>query len=572
MTASRLILVLLVVLLGVGQADAQRLSGNFSYSYEHLTQQAAEDREDNLSRESAIISYEDVLFYKNDMRLTANLQRREFSFSNYHEFIPIYSLDIRSYGYNFSTRYSPYRRRSILLESDDFLDVYYRDWRFTGQLDYNKWPTFGIIYSRLKNFDRGEIRRYDGQTQNLVVDGSYAVTDVSLRASYNQRAQRNFLPGSNEIDIKTWSGTASTNRQLRGVGFASASYNYYNSRRYTNGERQTTSNTHSVSSLLNVSSIPFINVNTSYSGRFFESERKFQRLTSSNQNLSASADYSPTGYLNLQVLKAYQISSQESDNDIIEYVALGGTLTRYVRKGVDTRLAYTRTIFQQSQRSRPVIDSTGAVVGSVADEDYILDTYHASCNFDARQYVKMYLDVTLTHDSDPLDESRRYQLTRSLDTRWNITRRMEARLSYTTLYQGERLHFNKAFSENYNLGVTYSPRPNINCNLTYIYSKFSGSTANRRRSLTAYASYSFRRAFTLYVSINDQVRKQITPDPDGSGTIETKTNPTSINGQMLIYMSQRSTLALSYLQSETQTATGSRINDESIQAVVTIHI
>ena len=561
-----------LLLVMVTVADAQRLFGNFSYSYEHLTQRTAVTREDDLSRESAIISYEDILFYKNEMRLTANLQRREFSFSDYHEFVPIYSLDLRSYGYSFSARYSPYRRRSSLLESTDFIDVYYRDWRFNGQFSYDKWPTVGIIYSQLKNFDRGEVRRYDGQTRNLVLESSYARSDLSLRANYNQRQQRNNLSGFNDIDIKTWSGTASTNRPLRGIGFASASYNYYDSRRYTNGERRSTSNTHSMSSLLNVTSLPLVRLNLSYSGRFFESSRQFQRLSSNNQNMSASADYSPTGYLNLQILKAYQINDQAGDNDIVEYIALGGTLTRYVRKGVDTRLAYTRTIFQQSQRTRPVIDSTGAVVGFVRDEDYILDTYHASCNFDARQYVKMYLDVTLTRDSDPLDLNRTYRLTRSLDTRWNLSRKMEARFSYTTLYQGEKLRLDRTFSENYNLGVTFSPEHNISCNLTYIYAKFSGLTANRRSSLTAYASYSFRRAFTLYVSVNDQTRKQTTPDPAGSGTIETETKPNSLNGQMLIYVSRRTTLALSYLRNEMDTFSGTKNLDESIQAVVTIQI
>lgn len=561
-----------IVLFAAAGGHAQRLFGNVSYSYEHLTQKSLETRTDDLSRESAIISYEDILFYKNEMRLSANLQRREFSFSDYHEFIPIYSLDLRSYGYNFSARYSPYRRRSILLSSDDFIDVYYRDWRFTGQLNYNRWPTIGVIYSRLKNYDRAAVRRYDGQTANLVIDGAYNVAEVSTRVSYNKRQQRNHLPGSNDIDIKTWTGTASTNRRIRGIGFASANYNYYDSRRFTNSIRQTTSNTHSVSTLLNVTTLPLVTLNASYSGRFFESNRRFQRLTSSNQNMSVAADYAPTGYLTFQTVKAYQISSQEGDNDIVEYLAFGGTLTRFVRTGVDTRLAYTRTMFQQSQRTRPVTDSTGAVVGSISDDSYALDTYHASANFDARQYIRMFLDITLTRDSDPLDPGRRYQLARSLDTRATLSRTMEARFSYTTLYQGERLRLNRTFSENYNLGLTWSPEPNINCNLTYIHAKFSGTTASRRSSLTAYASYSFRRAFTLYVSVNDQTRIQTTPDPGGNGQIEKTTNPGSINGQMLIYMSQRSTLALSYLRSDTQTLNGTDTIDESIQAVITIQI
>lgn len=562
-----------VLALGAGRdVSAQRLFGNASFSYEYIRQVAAQEQTDNLTRESAVISYEDVLFYKNQLRLTANLQRREFSFTSYHEFIPIYTAELRSYGYTFGARYSPFTRRSILFGTDDFVDVHHRDWRLTGLLNYDRWPTLSLIYSRLRNYDDLEVHRFDGTSHNLVAEASYSRWEVSTRANYSERRRRSGLPGSNDSDIKTYSGTVSSSRLLGGLGYASANYNYYDSRRFTNGEEATASNTHSVSSLVRFAPVTSYSLSASYSGRFFESSRLFQTINTNTQNMSLSASYVPTGYLTVQAVKAYQITSQLGDNDIVEYLTVGGTLTRYVRRGVDSRFTYNRTMFQQSLRTRPVFDSVGAVVGSIRDDDYTLDTYQGALNFDLRQYIRVYLDVTLTHDSDPIDENRRYQLTRSLDTRWNISRRLETRFSYTNLYQGEGLSFTKSFSENYNLGVTYIPEANINLNVTYIYARFSGLVANRRHSLTAYASYAFRRVFTVYVSINDQTRTQISPDPSGIGTIEQKTRPSSLNAQLLMYLSGRATLALSYLENATETFAGTEITNESIQAVLTIQI
>ncbi len=135
-------------------AVAGRLFGNASLSYEHIKQQNGEADEDDITRETAIINYEDVLFYKNHIRLTANLQRREQSFANYHEFQPVYYLDLKSYGYAFNARYSPYKRRSYTAAVTEFVDVYYRDWRITAQLAYTDYPTFNLVYSHFSNFDK----------------------------------------------------------------------------------------------------------------------------------------------------------------------------------------------------------------------------------------------------------------------------------------------------------------------------------------------------------------------------------------------------------------------------------
>ncbi|UCD62520.1 MAG: hypothetical protein JSW34_07050, partial [Candidatus Zixiibacteriota bacterium] len=489
--AGRQIAVVAIALVASLSPDSRagRLFGNASISYEHVTRDAEETATDDVTRETAIINYEDVLFYKNRIRLTANLSRRQLSFSDYHEFQPIYHFDLSSYGYSLNLRYSPYKRRSLTFTGTEPIDVYYRDWRVTSQLNYPRYPTLSFVYSRLKNFDREDERRFDAFNRNLAVQSSYNVNPVSLRLNYSNLRQVNNLPGGSRATTETYSGTVGFSRNNNRLGYFNATYNYYDTRRQARAALSQKSYTHSVNSLVVFTPLSRLTFNAGYSGRFQQAEQQTQRLENDNQNISAQAEFSPTTYLSLHAGKGYQQSNVSTGNDnITEYINLGATATRYIRSGVDTRLTFTRTIFQQSMRLVAVTDTTGAVIATFNDGDYILDSYQASLGFFPRKYIKAYLDITATHDSDPVDPRRRYQLTRSLDIRADFTRRLEGRFRLTSQYTGDRLRLDRSFSENYNVGVSYNPRNNLNMNLTYIYSDFSGTTATSFSSVTGYIS------------------------------------------------------------------------------------
>ncbi len=556
------------------EAKAGRLFGNATLSYEHITQETDAEVKDDITRETAIINYEDVLFYKNHIRMTANLQRRELSFSDYHEFRPIYYLDLKSYGYGVNVRYSPYKRRSLTASGVDLIDVYYRDLRVTSGLNYIGYPAVNLVFSRLSNFDREEAPRFDAYNRNWVAESSYNIDPVSLRANYNNLRQVNNLSGGIRTTTETYSGTAGFSRNFTGLGYLSATYNYYNTQRESNSVISQDSRTHSFNSIAIFNAVEKLTANASYSGRFLTAKQQTQTIEDQNQNISAQAEFSPTGYLSFQAGKGYQEVKRDGTSDannVTEYVNLGATATRYFRNGVDTRLTYNRTIFQESQRLATITDTTGAIIGTVAAGEYNLDTYQASFNFYPRKYIRTYVDLSLLHDSDPVDEQRRYQLTRSVDVRVNFSRRLEGRFRVAAQYVGDRFRLNRTFSENYNMGLTFIPQSNLNMNATYIYTEFRSGVRSSLSSVTGYISYSFRRAFTTYFSFNEQkqTRQLVLGSED---PVETETRPRTLNGQLLMYLSRKATLSVGYLRSRTQNALGQKIVNESIQSVLSIQI
>ncbi len=552
---------------------AGRLYGNASISYEHL--ERTDDSlnvSDDITRESLIISYEDALFVKNRMRLTANLQRREFPFTGYREFQPIYYLDLKSYGYNINVRHSRYTRRSILAGTTGFLDVHHRDWRVTTTVNYDDWPVFNVVYSRLENFDDLDRSRYDGYNRNVILDGNYTVGPASIRANYNNLKRVNNTANGLDATNETYTATGSFSKNVNGLGYFSTTYNYYDTHQETNDLTTQNSLTHSLTSLLSATPLPSLSLTASYSGRFTEASRRAIELKSDDQNMTARLEYSPVSYISAFANKGYQINAQSNDFSIVEYLTLGATATRYLHRGIESRLTANRTTFQQSQRLITVRDSLGNVIRTFNDGDYTVDTYNASFNFSPRPYIRTYLDLTMTYNHDPLDEDRRYQLTRSLDARIDFTRRLQGRFTFTSIYDGSVLKLTSAFSENYNVGLTYNPFTTMNFNLTYIYNRYTTAIRSENESITGYMSYSYRRAFTLYLSYNDRNERRRRIRALQPALPEVDINPSTINGQITIYLSRKTTLAVSYLKTESQNTNGIDISDESIQTVVTIQI
>lgn len=576
-----------LVLFIPGASRADRIFGNSSLSWEHLRREGIEIREDSLeggptdtsfvsrsddiSRQSLILSYEGALFTKNTLRLTANLLRREFPYSDISEFQPIYYLDLRSYGYAFNVRYSPYSRTSQTAGIGETVDVHHRDWRFTGSINYDRYPGLSAVYTRLRTYDDQRIG-FDGQSRNWVLESSYQYGPLNFRGNYNRLDREDYRVGGLNISTQTWSGSTGLSKALAEYAYFSTSYNFYDTRQRTQGVAVQNSNTHSTTSLLTITAVPKVTVTGSYAGRFTQSEAQATETASNDQNFSARAEYQPTSYLTGFVGKGYQIGDQSGVYSIVEYWNLGATVTRYLHGGIDTRLTYNRTIFQQSQRARAVFDSTGAIVGTVNDGEYSLDTYHASLNFKPLPYMQSYIDLSLNRNSDPIEDFQRYQFTRSFDTRVNFTRRLEGRFTFTSLYEGSVLKLASAFSKSYNVGVTYIPQDNLNLNLTWIHSTFAGSVRSENTALTGYVSYSFRRAFSAYFSYNyrEEKRERQVTVPGGVG--EVNSSPESISGQLLVYLSRRATLSLAYVRNQSDNAARQEIVDESVQTILTLQI
>ncbi|NOY88547.1 MAG: hypothetical protein GXO93_04030 [FCB group bacterium] len=559
---------LVIIFLLVGMAYADRLYGNFNFSYQHIKQTNQEVYQDDLTQENLFINYEDVLFTKNNIRLALSFNRREFSNSNYHEFLPIYYFDLNSYGYSFSTSYSPYKRLSAVGGFSKTFDVFYRDWRNTFVLNYEKWPTFSLVYNRNKSFDKEPVRRYDSQSRNLVLQSNYSYKSLSWGVNYNDLNQINNIVGALNSKIRSYNGTIGFNRVFPKVGFTNLTYNYYNTRRYIEDNLNSKSYTHTINIILSSFDVYHLSSNFSYSGSFFQSHQSDKSFNNDNQNFSAQINYAPFGYLNLQAVKGYQINSQSGTNQVVEYLAYVANFTRYLRRGVDTRLTFNRTVFQQSNRIVFEKDSLGNVVQANKSGGYLLDTYYASLGFSPFVYIKSYYDISIARNSDPIDPLRRYQLTQSVNTKVKLTQKIEGRFVASSLYEGDRLRLGKSYSETYNLGVNYIPENNININVSYIYSQYNSALKSRNSSFTGYFSYSFRHAFSVYYSFNQQVQKRDNISDVTNQNIEEVIKPRTTNGQLLIYLSRKTTVTFNYLQNKYNNLNNQQILYKSLQMVI----
>ena len=559
------------LLLAEAGVQAGRLRGTTTFNFERIDRQQDGEGKDNLSRETLLLSYEDALFVKNRLRLTADLLRREFIHSDFHEFRPSYRVALENYQYNIDVLYSPYTQRVSTVGGVSQFDVNHRDWRATARFNYQDLPSLSFVFTRQEGIDADKQRLQDAYNRNLVAETAYRWKSISARVNHSNLRQVNRL-SQITATTRTYSTTNDLSHTFPGRGFVNTSYNYYDTRRESGLNFTQKSHTHSISSLASYSPITSATLNANYSGRFTRSSQGGLALNDRNHNLALRGDYSLTREVSLSATKGFQSSGRSGDNDVVEYVALSANASHYLRSGMDTRLNITRTAYQQSLRLRPILDSAGNTVGTTNSGAYTLDALTTTLAMAPRPYIDLYLHMSVTHDSDPVDENRRYQLARSLDSRFKFTRHLEGRVNITTNSRGAALEWNRFFSQQYNLGLSWLPSGSLNINATYIYSRFSNELGSRRSSFTGYVSYSFRRAFTTYVSLNDRKDTQGQFQLDTGEVTDITLRPQTINAQIVIYVSGGVTATAGYFRTRSDQLTGERIVNESIQGGVTVQI
>ncbi len=558
-------------------ALAQRWYGNVSLLAQKSQTVPAVVPKSGLYVSRALINVEDVIFYKTRFRFAGNFSWRDDMYTAYREYRPIYYGFLSGYGYELNSSLSPFSRltsRTGDSTGSSSFKVYNREWRTALAVNIPKFPTLNLVFNRYSQFDREPIPTYNSQQRTWVIESGFQRNLYSLRGNYNRRKRDNHVTSQVNDVVRSANGTVSALTPLSELGNASATYNFYDTKRTLAGADGDASQTHSLALMASSAFIKKLNATASYSGRFTQSSTRFSTTTDTRaETISGSLAYAPTNYAELQTVKAYQLEGTGSQHEISEYVTLSAIFSRYLRRGVDTRIAMTRTLYQQSSRVVEYRDTLGNVDSTNAINHFAIDTWYGSVNFSPEPYVRTNATYSVSRDSKPISIDRKYQSTGAIDARLSVTEQIEARLGYTSIYLGERLRLGHAFSDNWNLGANWMPRQNLNISLTYTYSKFNSSVTNTNGNISAYASYSFRRAFSCYLSYGRQEQTQIASTALPGIYTTTTARPESWNSQLLIYTGKRSTLTLGYVRSSGKTdLNGANVTTETFQGTLNLQL
>lgn len=502
----------------------------------------------NTSQQTILINYEDVVFTKNSLRLGANLYRQKLS-GAIEQVRPIYSMDLRSFGYFLSTSYSPYHLPagpdSLGLEHNN---IYYRDWRNTVSVNMPRYPSASFIYNETKVFDQQTPRRFDSKSTTTVLESDYTLGPASVRGNYNRLIQQDRTYPGNLFKNQSYTGALAFNQNFSRVGYVTAAYSYYDSRT-TNSALPSPNpvlvRTHSVNLLYSSHQYGGVSLTSSYSGRFSDNQLATGPNRPRDETASGQLSYAPLRFLEFDLLKAYQTSTESGNNLITEYTTLSSTITRFLRRGVDTRLTANRTWFQKSAQTTPD-NPSGA---------YSLDTYYGSLAFAPLGYVKTLVDMSISHNSRPIDSTQRFQVSRSVNAQLAFSRRLEGRLTALWLDQASYLRLDNSFSVSYNAGLTYYPKGNMNVNVSYLRTENHAGATAKTGVFSGFASYSFRRAFIIYLSANRQILETADASfPQNQIDLE----PYSLNASLQLFLSSKTTVTLGYLYSKTPTSATAR--------------
>jgi hypothetical protein len=569
MKAMWLIVACALSLVAASRADASgRVYGTVNGIYQHRTLDRpatdsipAENSATDYGQSDLLVNYDGLLFTKNTLRLATNIFARQQNDAGQWTVRAIYYLDIKSDGYAYSASYSPYSTEfSQVLPGNGIrkVRVYYREWRNSLNIAYPKWPNFNATYGVSSNFDRLPVRELDGTSRTYFLESNYIVGPAAFRASATRaRAIDHIQTPTATSTFRTYNASASVSKDLGNPGYFTAGYSYLDVRTESKADVVTLgllSSSHTVTGFY--SSRPYHGLagSASYSGRFVSNRQASLAVKTRDENFSGQISYAPLKYLTFDVTKTYQIATQPDGHRISEYLVLSATVSRYLHSGVDSRFNWSRTYFQKMSRASDT---------SVTPGGYYMDSYYASFSTIPYPHTRMLFDIAVSNNNDPSASRQKYLVTRSLNLVVSASRRLEGRVGITYIFQGHELEFFRSFSRDMNVGVTYNPGSNINLNVTYINSVVHTDQSLSNGSLNGNIGYSFRQAFSLYVSVNRQLQEY--PLDNGSPIPDKTTlHPYSANGQLQIRLSSRSNLTFGYIRTG---GSGSRAKTGTFRAV-----
>ena len=557
-------------------SHAQRWFGNLSLSAQRSHVAISGGETTGLYTANGYLNVEDILFYKTRIRLATSLDWRREAFSSRRQYRPTYYLYLIGSGYELNSSYSPYHRLTTRVSDTSIgaaFRLYLRDWRTSMMVNVPKYPLVSLVVNQNRQYDEETTRSYDSRQRTIVAESNFQRTLYSLRANVNHTRRDNYISGLTNDITRSVNGAVSFFTPPSSVGNLSTSYNYYHSRRTVGENEGEASATHSLAMIATSSLINTVHASLSYSGRTTESDSRIADiLADRSQTSSGLLAYTPFTFAEFQLGKTYRIEHVAGLNDITEYLTLAGIFSRQLRQGVDSRLALTRTTFQQSNRVIEHRNQFGDVDSSQNIDHYFIDSWYGSLNFSAFPYIKTNASYSISRDSKPTTQSRKYQTTGTIDSRFVFSEQLEGRLGYTSSYQGSKLRFGQAFSAIWNLGASWIPQRSLTTSLTYTYATYQTTIRQRSGNLNAYLSYAFRRAYSWFISYGIQEQtQQIQPGLGDPATVTT-VRPELWNAQLLIYTGSRSTLTFSYVRTSGNRLQGRIADIETVQGTFNLQI
>ena len=562
-----------------GSGRAGQLSGTINAMYQRSTREATRDSADSVvspetsteSKQSNIlINYQDVLFSKNLMRIGANYFIQRDVAAGRWNVRPIYNFDLSSAGYQYSGSYSPRKVPSSQpLNDSTYIKTrtYIRDWRNSLTLSYSKLPVVNVSYNTMRFFDDQPVRTTDRKNRYLTVQSGYVAGPASANVVYTGSRNENRLTSPRTRDnYRTWQGTTGFTGTSGKIGSYSASYSYLDSR----SSRQavtpgpiSSSHIHSVAAMVTSRELYKLSSTASYSGRFQTAQSASIRNTTGDENFSGQLSFTPLAFLSLSMTKNYQIASQAGRHRINENLAFSAAFTRFLRRGLDTRLNWSRTYIQKAEVIADSSSLPGAGTRESSGNNYT-DAFYASIAATPYHRTKLLAGLSISRASSPWVLSQRYLSVRSLSLSTGVSRAIDGRLTATYSNQGANLDILHSFARSLTAGVTYLPGSSINCNLNYTRNDINTVPRQSNSVISGYVGYSFRNAYTFYLHMNRQ--RQETPIA-GSSIETTVRRPRSWTGQLQVRLSPRSTLAVSYAKSSNAAAAAGAGGAHSLQII-----
>jgi uncharacterized protein YutD len=450
-------------------------SGSLELNYQRMKTEAARTY---TFGQRLRLNIKDNLWVKNQLLLSADLFRNQFSGQERTDFRPRFNVDLSGYKYRAFYSLTPYKRYLTAEHANN-----YRVVQASLSINPTSWPDLVFSYRHSHVFDDLKVRKSDRLTRYWTLSSRWQYRSLSLNGSFIRQEGIDKITSTkdNVLSAVTGGGRFNFNLPLRIL--TSWDYDFSFTKRETQKSAVLKTPSHSFSTRWGGQPWRFLSWSANYQGKFVRTKRGGQTSKRDAHTFYGGFGMHLTPRWEVSLNRGLALSKADGEKSTTDYIVLATNFeSLQVIENLEATGSFRRTYYLRTD------------VGS-----YALNLFYLSSRMIIYPQIEVRSDFTVNYNDNPRAAARRYRVLKNVNLVTRPRRNLEIALNYQTTMDGTKVTFLYSEIENYRMDLTYWGKSNFSLRTSYQANLYEKRNIPNSYSLSAEISYPYRNLFSSSV-------------------------------------------------------------------------
>ena len=470
------ILLTFVVLSGKDAQGYPKTNGSFELNYQRIK---VKDLDSYSFGQKMYLSIVDNLWVKNQLLVSLQLLRNQYSDQSKPEFRPRFSVNLSGYKYRAFYRITPYKVHG---NSGDI--THHRTVESNISFNPTSWPRLQLSYYHTHSFDNLRLRKLDRLSRYYTLNSNWQYKSLNLSGTYTRRETLNKVTGVREFVLSSLRGASRLFFNLPLTTSTSWDYNFSFTQKKSGEISPVKTPSHSFSTIWAGRPLRFLSWSVNYLGKLVQTEHNSLFSKTETHSLQGGLVVRITGKWIIDLNRSSISSKRDGKKSINDYFSIMTNLKDFkIMENVSATTSFRRTYYIHSD------------AGS-----YGINWFYFSSYMRMYREIDARFDLTVNYNDNPLAYGSRYQVVKNMSLVTRPKENLRLDLNYRTTVRAEKIAFVNSEIENYRFDITYLGKGNLSLHTGYQANIYNQTKAPNSYSFISDLSFPYRKLFSTTVS------------------------------------------------------------------------